>query len=215
MAKAITIFFGLESYWFYLRLRLTPVFFPALCGFRRVSSFFRFPDLLPQIWAQVAGKMRQLQSQSLRIRMVLNPLCLGILLITADAARVTTQAAVQSVQKQEHPSLQLPSSAEISASVTIDDGVKWTSSGKVSYKSNPWYLTAVSDHQISFKEKQRKSGVQSRHTTFVGWNNLLNRMVTRYLFVTDYDDRGHELSSKCLTYKEEGAKAGKSFDEVA
>mmetsp|Transcript_80791 Transcript_80791/g.127637 ORF Transcript_80791/g.127637 Transcript_80791/m.127637 type:complete len:264 (+) Transcript_80791:70-861(+) len=119
---------------------------------------------------------------------------LGILLVAATATRIT-------LDKSEHPGLQLPSSAKVSARVTTDGAVKWSSTGTVSYKSTAWYLTAVSDHILKFQEAPN-SGADHRRTTFVGWNSLLSGMVSRYLFVTDYDEEGTQIGSWCLMSKE-------------
>lgn len=36
----------------------------------------------------------------------------------------------------------------------------------------------------------------------MGWNSLLSGMVSRYLFVTDYDEEGTQILSWCLMSKE-------------
>ena len=74
----------------------------------------------------------------------------------------------------------------------------------MSYKSRGWYLTAVSEHFITFHEKH-SSGADHRHTVFIGWNNLLTRMVDRYLLVTEYAE-GKKRLAACLTYRDERPK---------
>ena len=155
-----------------------------------------------------------------------NCLFVAVLVVAATATRIAVDSKLEQ-SKLEHPQLDLPSSAqawtafcflqtrEVSCSgkppgkpspqvagrVTTDGLVKWSSTGAVSYKkAKLLYVTAVSDHNIHFQEKP-KSGALHRHTTFVGWNNLLTGTVTRYLFVTDYDEK-REILSWCKTSTE-------------
>ncbi|CAJ1377156.1 unnamed protein product [Effrenium voratum] len=129
-----------------------------------------------------------------------NCLFVAVLVVAATATRIAVESKLEQ-SKLEHPQLDLPSSAQVAGRVTTDGLVKWSSTGAVSYKKAKFlYVTAVSDHNIHFQEKP-KSGALHRHTTFVGWNNLLTGTVTRYLFVTDYDEE-REILSWCKTSTE-------------
>lgn len=132
---------------------------------------------------------------------------LGVLAVVR-ASRLTSVEFFQ--EKGEHPSLSVPSSASISVDVRTNGARTRSSSGMVSYNMHTWYLTAVSDHWIDFQEMPTMSGgtlaVAQRHATFVGWNNLMTRMVTRYLWWKDYDKDNFQIASRCLMYKEEGPK---------
>eukprot|EP00438_Fugacium_kawagutii_P018485 Skav208769 [mRNA] locus=scaffold4121:74599:77552:+ [translate_table: standard] len=131
-----------------------------------------------------------------------------LLAVSAHASRVTSVEFREG--NGEHPSLSVPSSASIAVDVRTNGARTRSSSGMVSYKRHTWYLAAVSDHWIDFQEKPLMSGgtlaVAKRHATFVGWNNLMTRMVTRYLWWKDYDKDHFQIGSRCLMYKEEGPK---------
>lgn len=132
-----------------------------------------------------------------------------VLAICAHASRLTSVELFQD-EKDEHASLSVPSSASISVDVRTNGARTRNSSGMVSYNRHTWYLTAVSDHWIDFQEMPTMGGgtvaVAKRHATFVGWNNLMTRMVTRFLWWKDYDKDNFELQSRCLMYREEGPK---------
>ena len=128
------------------------------------------------------------------------PATVLLLSMAANGARVFP--GFNNVASARHPSLGVPLSARATAHVITDGDQKWSSTGNVSYKlTKLLWLTAVSDHIITFDEKQ-PGGVDRRHTMFVGWNNILTRMVDRYLFVTDFDQE-KELRSECYTYTDE------------
>ncbi|CAE7381250.1 unnamed protein product [Symbiodinium natans] len=144
----------------------------------------------------------EVQSESLRrVQEMPAALCLPaalLLALTASAARISA-----GTRGGDHPSLSLPSSARVDAQVTSDGTLKWTSKGNVSYTfTDLLFLTAVSDHVLTFPEGQRGT-VERRRTTFVGWNNLVTRTVTRYLFVAEYG-QGKELRAECFTYQRQG-----------
>ena len=171
---------------------------------RRLCCSATFSPFGPQAAVDCPKRVRL---REFHLGMLPNTSCLllGILLCAAHAARFTMDDEKEKSDTSQHPHLQLPSSAKVNGQVTTDGAGTWKSGGSVSYKRKLWWLTAVSDHWIQFQEMP-KSGAVTRHTTFLGWNNLVNRMVTRYLLVTDYDKQWDELRTDCFTYEEEGPK---------